>query len=145
MDFRNDPDVFQFAILADRTGGERPGVFTDAIRKLNLLQPEFVISVGDLIEGSGDRNILDAEWDEFDSFVEALENMSLYRQTELDSLNIEAVGIPSTTGHAYEMSIPISYIEERQGEDWRRIRLSIAVDDFDDPPGPLTQLWWLPA
>ena len=51
LDFNNDPDNFQFAIVTDRTGGHRAGVFEDAIRKLNLLQPEFVISVGDLIEG----------------------------------------------------------------------------------------------
>lgn len=48
---RNDPADFQFAILADRTGGERPGVFPAALDKLNLLQPEFVLCVGDLIEG----------------------------------------------------------------------------------------------
>ena len=47
----NNPDNFQFAIVTDRTGGHRAGVFEDAIRKLNLLQPEFVVRVGDLIEG----------------------------------------------------------------------------------------------
>ena len=51
LDLNNDPNNFQFAIVTDRTGGHRAGVFPDAIRKLNLLQPEFVISVGDLIEG----------------------------------------------------------------------------------------------
>ena len=76
---------------------------------------------------------------------EVLENVSLYRQSELDSLGVEAIGIASAKGHVYEMSIPISYVEERQGKDWRRIRLSIAVDDYDDPAGPLAQLWWLPA
>ncbi|MFN8854088.1 MAG: hypothetical protein ACK50P_00890, partial [Planctomycetaceae bacterium] len=40
------PGDFQFAIVTDRTGGRRPGIFTEAVRKLNLLQPEFVISVG---------------------------------------------------------------------------------------------------
>lgn len=47
----NDPNRFQFAIVTDRTGGHRPGIFEDGVRKLNLLQPEFVMSVGDLIEG----------------------------------------------------------------------------------------------
>lgn len=51
LDFNNDPDDFQFAIVADRTGNLRPGVFEDAVRKLNLLGPEFVMCVGDLIEG----------------------------------------------------------------------------------------------
>jgi hypothetical protein len=31
------------------TGKERPGVFASAVDRLNLLQPEFVMSVGDLI------------------------------------------------------------------------------------------------
>ncbi len=37
------------------------------------------------------------------------------------------------------MSIPISYVEERQGKDWKRIRVNSAIDDFDDRAG-LAQL-----
>ena len=48
----NRPDEFRFAFVTDRTGGARPGVFERAVTQLNLLQPEFVVSVGDLIEGS---------------------------------------------------------------------------------------------
>ena len=51
LDFYNDPDNFQFAIVTDRNGGNRPGIFTDAVSKINLLYPEFVLSVGDLING----------------------------------------------------------------------------------------------
>src|SRR5881392_4081346 len=47
----NDPDEFRFAIVSDRTGGHRPGVFSRAVEQINLMQPEFVLSVGDLIEG----------------------------------------------------------------------------------------------
>ncbi len=47
LDLNNRPENFQFAIVTDRTGGHRPGVFPSACRKLNLLQPEFVMSVGD--------------------------------------------------------------------------------------------------
>ena len=39
-------------VVSDPSGGVRPGVFEVATRKLNLLQPEFVISVGDLIMGN---------------------------------------------------------------------------------------------
>ena len=49
--FNNDPAHFQFVVVSDRTGGVRPGVFESAIQKINLLQPEFVMSVGDLITG----------------------------------------------------------------------------------------------
>ncbi len=52
LNFQDRPDTFQFAIVSDRTGGMRPGVFEKAVEKLNLLQPAFVMSIGDLIEGN---------------------------------------------------------------------------------------------
>ena len=79
LDFNNDPQRFQFAIVTDRTGGHRPGVFMDAVNKLNLLQPEFVVSVGDLIEGyTTDLNELNRQWDEFDGFVDQLQMPFFY-------------------------------------------------------------------
>lgn len=75
----NNPANFQFAIVTDRTGGVRPGIFEDAVRKLNLLQPEFVMSVGDLIMGyTHDRAVLDRQWDEFESFVNSLQMPFFY-------------------------------------------------------------------
>lgn len=66
-------DEFQFAIVSDRTGGHRANVFAQAVHKLNLLQPAFVLSVGDLIEGGKktDAQYL-REWQEFDGFVTKL-------------------------------------------------------------------------
>ena len=50
--FQNDPAEFQFAIIGDRTGGANvQDTFKLAMGQLNLLQPEFVINVGDMIEG----------------------------------------------------------------------------------------------
>jgi len=73
LNLNNNPDNFQFAIVADRTGGHRPGVFADAVEKLNLLNPEFVISIGDSIEGdSEDDAELNLQWDEFDNLVTKL-------------------------------------------------------------------------
>ena len=70
----NDPDNFQFAIVSDRTGGMRDGVFKEAVRKLNLLQPEFVISVGDLINGYYDNEEqINREWEDFNKIIDALE------------------------------------------------------------------------
>lgn len=70
----NAPGTFRFAILPDRTGGNRPGVFEAAIDKLNLLQPEFVLSVGDLIDGyTLDPKVIRAQWAEFDAQVNRLE------------------------------------------------------------------------
>lgn len=68
---------FQFAIVTDRTGGHRPEPM--GIQKLNLLQPEFVMSVGDLIEGyTEDPDLLNAEWKEFMGFIDSLEAPFFY-------------------------------------------------------------------
>lgn len=73
LEFENDPDNFQFAVVSDRTGSPRAGVFQDAIKKLNWMMPEFVISVGDLIQGtSANAETNDAEWDEMMSWIEPL-------------------------------------------------------------------------
>jgi 3',5'-cyclic AMP phosphodiesterase CpdA len=63
LNLNNDPDVFRFAIISDNAGGPRWGIFEEAIAKLNLLQPEFVITTGDLIEGyEDDADSLNKQW-----------------------------------------------------------------------------------
>jgi 3',5'-cyclic AMP phosphodiesterase CpdA len=70
----NDPSDFRFAIVSDRTGGHRAKIFSRAVDQLNMMQPEFVISVGDLIEGyTDDPNKVAAEWREFQSYVTRLQ------------------------------------------------------------------------
>jgi hypothetical protein len=60
-------DKFTFAVFSDLTGGERDRIFEIAIAQLNLLRPELIMNVGDLIEGdSKDEAGLAAEWDSFD-------------------------------------------------------------------------------
>lgn len=73
--FKNDPDNFQFAIVGDRTGGANAlRTFALAMDQLNLLQPEFVINVGDLIEGYSENAAkLNAEWSEADGLLDKLE------------------------------------------------------------------------
>ena len=74
LNFKNDPDEFQFAIITDNAGGARPGVFARAVEMVNLLQPEFVVNAGDLIEGySEDEEQIRAWWQEIDEFLEPLE------------------------------------------------------------------------
>lgn len=53
--------TFRFAILGDRTGGAVAGVFEEAWREVNADHPDFVINVGDTIQG-GDDTSLAAEW-----------------------------------------------------------------------------------
>ncbi|MCG8434469.1 MAG: metallophosphoesterase, partial [Gammaproteobacteria bacterium] len=72
-----DPDEFQFAIISDRAGGMRPGVFKAGMEKLNRMHPEFIISVGDLIVGwdeeinnyVADADKINHRWDEFERIV----------------------------------------------------------------------------
>lgn len=66
--FELEEDDFTFAIIADLTGGEREGVYSAAVEQLNRLDPTFVLSVGDLIDGGTKDSLkLATEWDSFDS------------------------------------------------------------------------------
>ena len=70
--FLDDPQEFHFAIVSDRTGGERKGFFGKAMDALNLLRPEFVMSVGDLIACGGKPDAR-AQWEELERFLAKLE------------------------------------------------------------------------
>lgn len=65
---------FRFAIVADRTGDERKGAFEKAIDSLNRLRPDFVMSVGDLVDGRGvSEPVLRKQWDEVEEVISRLE------------------------------------------------------------------------
>lgn len=76
MEANNDPDNFQFVVVGDRTGGMRPGVFAAAVEKINLMQPEFVVSIGDLVTGR--HKFINDEWNEFNGIVQRLEMPFFY-------------------------------------------------------------------
>jgi hypothetical protein len=79
LDALTDPEEFRFVVVTDRTGEHRDGVFESAMPKINLVRPEFVVSVGDLIEGySDDPSVLDHEWNEFEGFVARLDMPFFY-------------------------------------------------------------------
>lgn len=87
-EFDNAPEDFQFVIVSDRTGGHRYPVFRQAIEKANLMQPEFVISVGDLIEGySTDERTISEQWTEMDAVIEHLEAPFFYAPGNHDFSN----------------------------------------------------------
>ncbi|MDX2245528.1 MAG: metallophosphoesterase [Bacteroidia bacterium] len=88
LNVNNGPETFQFAIVTDRTGGLRRGIFPDAVKKLNLLQPEFVMSVGDLISGyTEDTAVIAAEWKEFNGFIGNLQMPFFYVPGNHDYIN----------------------------------------------------------
>jgi hypothetical protein len=79
LNLNNDPDEFQFVVVSDRTGGHRPGVFSRAVERVNLLQPEFVLSVGDLVEGGTKTEPqIAAEWQEFDGYAKRFQMPFFY-------------------------------------------------------------------
>lgn len=72
-------DAFNFVVISDRTGGHIPGKLSQAVDEINLMQPDFVISVGDLIEGgTNDVNQITAEWKEFDEIVKKIGSPFFY-------------------------------------------------------------------
>lgn len=73
-DVHNKSTNFQIAIVTDRNGGRRPGIFRTAVKKLNLLQPEFVMCIGDLIVGyTDDADAVDDMWKDFEQAISNLE------------------------------------------------------------------------
>lgn len=71
--FNDDTTRLQFAIISDLWGGLRPGIMEDAVYKIGLLQPQFVISVGDLIDGKSYSPVeINRQWDEFDQVIQPL-------------------------------------------------------------------------
>ena len=61
---------FSFAVIGDLNSGEREGVLQVAVEQLNLLRPEFILSIGDLVEGgTEDTTELKKEYDHFDNRV----------------------------------------------------------------------------
>jgi hypothetical protein len=88
LKLNNDPDQFTFAVVADRTGGHRDKVFSQAVARVNLLQPQFVMSVGDLIEGyTTKEEKIKEEWDEFDGYVKKFEMPFFYAAGNHDVTN----------------------------------------------------------
>ena len=72
--FEQGEKDFTFAVIADLTGGEREGIFNVAVAQINRIEPDFVLSVGDLIEGgTRDTVQLGIEWDYFDARVQQLD------------------------------------------------------------------------
>jgi len=89
LNFYNNPDNFQFAIIGDIEGGRRDGVFEEAIDDLNLMKPEFVMSVGDLVHGYYSKSIdkLRPEHDNINALINKLDMPFFYVPGNHDNTN----------------------------------------------------------
>lgn len=73
-DLPGEADAFTFAVFGDRTGGPAEGVkvLAEAVRDVNLLEPDLVMTVGDLIEGYNRRPAWLKQADEFKGIMDGL-------------------------------------------------------------------------
>ncbi len=94
LEFEDDPDAFSFAIISDLQGGYRSGVFEAAVEKLNLVRPELVVSVGDLIAGyTEDVAEINAQWDWFDELARGIDAPFFYAPGNHDFSNEVMKGV----------------------------------------------------
>jgi len=68
----------RFAIIGDRTGDAQPGIYEVIIAEIERLKPDFVLTVGDMIEGPSDDTIeINRRWKEYKSLIGTL-SMPIY-------------------------------------------------------------------
>ncbi len=56
-------DRFSFVVLGDRTGRARDSTFRLILDEVRLLEPDFIVNTGDLIEGYTSPDSASAQWD----------------------------------------------------------------------------------
>lgn len=120
------PDVptgdFTFAVVGDRCGMATEGVFEKALEVLKELRPDFVLSVGDLIEGYWKQAAqAHEEWDDIDA-------------------KIQAAGLPFfhvVGNHDVGNQLMLEVWRERKGFEYYAFRLGDALFvtvNTEDPP-----------
>ncbi len=71
-------NTVRFAVIGDRTGGAVPGIYEQIVEEIERMKPDFVITVGDMIEGpENDEERLRNKWTEYLSIVAHL-SMPIY-------------------------------------------------------------------
>jgi len=79
LNFNNNSRGFHFVVTPDHTGAHRSGILKKGIDRINLMQPEFVVSVGDLIEGyTHDSTVIENQWSEFNNSIKQLQMPFFY-------------------------------------------------------------------
>ena len=68
----------RFAIIGDRTGDAVPMVYEKIVAEVERMKPDFVMTVGDYIQGyTDDTTMLKKEWEEYKSLIKPL-TMPIY-------------------------------------------------------------------
>jgi len=74
---RSRSDSFQFAVMGDRTGEAQPGVYEEVWQAVAKEKPNFVVSVGDTIQGLNDGTAL-GEWEQIENKLLPYKTIPLY-------------------------------------------------------------------
>lgn len=122
-----DPSALRFAVIGDRTGLARPGVFEQAVQQVGWMQPELVINVGDLIEGyAGDRSTLEHEWQHIEQAITSLDRPFFF--------------VPGNHDLGNDLSLDIW--KQRRGTPWYHFvykDVLFLCMDTEDPPVPMPE------
>jgi predicted phosphodiesterase len=82
----------RFAVIGDNTGLARPGVFDQALQQISWLQPDFVLSVGDLIEGyTDDKTMIAQQWEAVERSIDRAGLPFIYTPGNHDTNNAETL------------------------------------------------------
>lgn len=61
----------RFAVIGDRTGWAQPGIYEQVLQEIQRMRPDFVLTVGDMIQGYTDDTItIKDEWEEYLKLLE---------------------------------------------------------------------------
>lgn len=68
----------RFAVIGDRTGEYEPGVYGEIVKQIQRMKPDFVLSVGDMIEGYlADTAAIKDGWEDYKELLKPL-TMPIY-------------------------------------------------------------------
>jgi predicted phosphodiesterase len=68
----------RFAVIGDRTGWYQPGIYEQIVQEVQRMKPDFILTVGDHVEGYTDDTItIKDEWEEYLKSVESF-TMPIY-------------------------------------------------------------------
>jgi Icc protein len=117
-------DDFDFAILGDRTGEAVEGVYEEAWRETNLDHPEFVVTVGDTIQG-GDERTMETEWEEAEAILAPFRRYKIL----LTPGNHDVWSPASARAYVAHSKRPLHY-----GFDYKQVHITVLdnsrTDDF---------------
>ena len=98
----------RFVVIGDRTGGAQLGVYEKIIAEAERLKPDFVITVGDAIEGyTQDTVSLNKQWKEYKSLLAPL-TMPIYFTPGNHDIGVDSA-LASTMRPVYERLVGKPY------------------------------------